>query len=153
MAFTAAATTLLIQACGGSAQAQSATDADVIEGVWQSDVMLKDCSSGAPIVAFKAATLMARGGALNADDSFSPPSRGATFGNWKHGSGQAYTSNLRFMRFNADGSLAGSQKVSRNFTLDADNNKLSGSVKTQVIDLSGAVLQEVCGSETGTRVY
>src|SRR3982750_4299845 len=45
---TAVATTFLIQACGGGgAVAQSASDADVIEGVWDTTVTNKDCSGGA----------------------------------------------------------------------------------------------------------
>jgi hypothetical protein len=40
ISMTAAATTLLIQACGGGAMAQS-SDADPIEGVWDSTVTVQ----------------------------------------------------------------------------------------------------------------
>ena len=50
LTITAAATTFLIQACGGSAEAQStasAVDANVIEGAWEFTTPIKDCTSGA----------------------------------------------------------------------------------------------------------
>ncbi len=47
VAVTAAATTLVIQASGGGAVAQSANDADQIEGVWDFTVARKDCASDA----------------------------------------------------------------------------------------------------------
>ena len=38
----------LMQACGGGANAQSSTsEPDPLEGVWESTVTIKDCTSGA----------------------------------------------------------------------------------------------------------
>lgn len=150
---TAAAVALLIQACGGGAVAQTAGDADAIEGVWESTITIKDCTSGATLKSFKGASLFHRGGTLSSDNSNPPPSRGAAFGVWKRGSGSAYTANLWFMRFSADGTLAGTQKVQRAVTLATDNNSLTGTLTLQIIDAAGAVVQEGCGSETGVRVY
>jgi hypothetical protein len=150
---TAAAVTLLVQACGGGAVAQSAMDADVIEGAWDSTITIKDCTTGASLNTFKGAGLFHRGGTLSADNSNPPPTRGAAFGVWKRGTGSAYTANLWFMRFNADGTLAGTQKVQRTFTLAADNNSLTGTLTLQIINPAGAVVQQGCGAETGVRVF
>jgi hypothetical protein len=150
---TAAAVTLMVQACGGGAVAQSASDADVIEGVWDSTITIKDCTSGATLNTFKGAGMFHRGGTHSADNSAPPPTRGAAFGVWKRGTGSAYTANIAFMRFNADGTLAGSQKVQRSFTLAADNNNLEGTLTVQIINTAGTVVQQGCGSETGVRVY
>ncbi|MEO8525363.1 MAG: hypothetical protein ABI460_11640 [Caldimonas sp.] len=150
---TAAATTLLIQACGGNAEAQTASDANPIEGVWESAVTIKDCTSGAIVRTFKGETLFHRGGSLSADNSLPVPSRGASYGNWKQGVGTSYTANFRFLRFNPDGSLAGSQKVSRSLTLSSDMNTLTGTLTGQVFDTADVVLQPICGSETAVRIY
>lgn len=150
---TAAATSLLIQACGGNAEAQTASDANPIEGVWESAVTIKDCTSGAIVRTFKGESLFQRGGSLNADNSLPVPSRGAAYGNWKQGAGANYTANFRFLRFNPDGSLAGSQKVSRSLTLSSDLNSLTGTLTGQVFDTADVVLQPICGSETAVRIY
>lgn len=152
MAITAAATSLLIQACGGGAVAQSASDADAIEGAWDSSVTIKDCTSGAVLNSFKGASLFHRGGTLSGDNSMPPPTRGAAFGVWTHVTGSTYGANLWFTRFNADGTVAGTQKVQRSFTLAADGNGFSGTLTLQVLNPAGAVVAQGCGVEAATRV-
>ena len=153
VAVTAAATSLLIQACGGGAVAQTASDADPIEGVWESSITIKDCASGAVVRSFKGEGMFHRGGSLTADNSLPPPTRGLALGNWQHGGGLTYTANFRFLRFNPDGSVAGSQKVQRVLNLSADRNSLTGTITGQVLDPAEVVLQPICGSETAVRIY
>ena len=149
---TATATSLLIQACGGGAIAQTTAGADPIEGVWESSVTIKDCSTSAVLRTFKGVNLFHRGGSLTGDNSLPRAAQGIALGNWRH-DGSSYTANARFLRFNPDGSLAGSQKVQRSIVLAADGNNFAGTVAAQVIDLSGVVLQPICGSETAVRIY
>lgn len=157
IAVTAAATTLLIQACGGGrgseAMAQTASEADIIEGVWESSVTIRDCATSAAIRTFKGESMMHRGGTLTSDNSLPPPTRGIALGIWKRSSASNYTANFRFLRFNADGSLAGSQKVTRTLTLGTDNNTLSGTIAGQLLDTAEVVLQPICGTETAVRIY
>ena len=151
---TAVATSLLVQACGGgSAVAQTTENADAMEGVWESAVVLKDCGSGAVIDTLKVATIVHHGGGLTSDDSSPPTSRGAAFGQWRHGAGDTYTFKLRFMRFDTDGSLTGALSAQRNLTLGANGDSLSGTLAAQVLAVDGSVLQAICGTETGARVY
>ena len=151
IAVTAAATMLLMQACGGDALAQSASDADPVEGVWESALTVKDCTSGAVLATFKGQSVLHRGGTLSADNSQPTVTRGAAYGTWKRGTGNAYTSTLVFMRFNPDTTLAGTQKVVRSFTLAADGNSLMGTNTAQIINTAGVVLQQACVGETGVR--
>jgi hypothetical protein len=153
VAASAAATTLLIQACGGGAVAQTTADADAIEGVWESSVTIKDCTSGAVLRTFKGVGLFHRGGSLTADNSLPRATQGIALGGWKRNAGQEYTANARFLRFNADGSLAGSQKLQRMLTLAADGNNFAGTIAAQVLDVDGAQVQALCGSETAIRIY
>jgi hypothetical protein len=148
---TAAATSLLIQACGG-AQAGSAPAPDQIQGTWSSEVTIKDCASGAILKQFGGTSLFHYGGTLSADNTMPVPSRGAAFGVWQAGSGGEYTADIWFYRFNADGTVAGTQKVERTLTLSADGNTLSGPLTLQVLDSSGAIVQQGCGTEVSKRV-
>jgi len=149
---TAAATSLLIQACGGSAQAGSAPAPDPIQGTWSSAVTIKDCTSGAVLKQFGGTSLFHYGGTLSADNTMPVPSRGAAFGVWQAGSGGQYTADIWFYRFNADGTVAGTQKVERTLTLSADGNALNGPLTLQVLDSTGTVVQRGCGTEVSTRV-
>ncbi len=154
VSLTALATTFLIQACGGSdATAQSASDADPIEGVWDFTVTRKDCASGAVLGTQKALSQFHRGGTFSNDNSTPPATHGAMFGTWKRGSGSAYAIGMVFMRFNPDGTLAGTQKVQRSDVVAADGNSISGSVAAQTLDTAGVVTLQGCASETAVRVF
>lgn len=152
---TAAATALLIQACGGGAVAQSASDADPIEGVWDSTVTIKDCTSGAVQTTFKGFLVFHRGGTMQIDSTHSalvPPIRGSIYGTWKRDVGSAYTANLVHLRFNPDSTLAGTGKIQRAVTVAADGNNFTATLAIRNIDTAGVVQLQRCASETAARV-
>jgi hypothetical protein len=165
---------LLIQACGGGGDAvaqmvygadpidgarQSAQgrdrrhDADALEGAWQSAVSVRDCASGAVLRSFNGLSVFHRGGTASATNSLPPGGNSPAFGTWKHGRAESsYTVTLRLFRFNADGSFAGAQNLTRTFTLAADGKSLAGTLSVQVLDPVENILQTSCGVETATRV-
>ncbi len=147
------ATMFVVQACGGSgdAQAQGAAAADPIEGVWESVVTRRDCSSGAAIGSFRGAQVFHRGGTLTDTDASTPGTRGPGQGSWTHNADGSYTARFRFFRFNGDGSLAGSSVVTRSITLQADGNNLVATTRAEIRDPAGAVLQTVCLGDVTTR--
>lgn len=152
VAVTAAATSMVMQACGGGANAQSVADADPIEGAWDSSITIKDCTTGATLASFKGASLFHRGGTLSGDNSMPVPTRGAAFGTWARAAGSDYSARLWFTRFNADGSVAGTQKLTRTFTVGADGKSLTGTLTLEILNPAGAIVQQGCGAESGTRV-
>ncbi len=165
---------LLIQACGGGgdAVAQMAYgadaadgarssaqhrdrrhDADALEGAWQSAVSIRDCTSGAVLRSFNGFTVFHRGGTATATNSLPPSGNGPAFGTWKRGAdASSYTVTLRLFRFNADGSFAGAQNLTRKFTLSDDRKSLAGTLSTQILDPVENILQTGCGTETAIRV-
>lgn len=151
---TAAATTFLMQACGGSAEAQvAAPDANAIEGAWESAVTIKDCASGVVLRTFTGENIFHRGGTLSADNSMPVPTRGLGVGVWTQAATGAYTTKFHFLRFNADGTIAGSQNVVRTIALSADARSLTSTIAAQLIDPAGNVIAPICGSEVGTRLF
>ena len=156
---TSAVVTLMIQACGGSsdATAQSAaptpSDLDPIEGYWESDVTIRDCTSGAALRTFKGANVFGRGGSIVGTNSNPPATQGPALGIWKRTAlSPNYTATFRFFRYNLDGTLAGSQRGTRTLTLSVDGNSVTGSISAQVLDTAGTVLQTICGTEVTARV-
>lgn len=149
---TAAATLLLIQACGGGAVAQS-TDADPVEGTWEAVITVRDCTSGATILTARGQQVLHRGGTLSDTNAAPPTTRGVGFGTWRRdATGPGYTARFRFYRYNPDGSLAGSLRVTRAFTLSADGNTQTSTNTSQVLDVAGAVLQNACAGDVSTRL-
>ena len=148
-------TLLLVQACGGSsdAVAQAATEqGDVVEGVWESSVTIRDCASGAVVRTFKGMNTFHRGGTLS-DTNFAPTvTRGPGQGVWRKNADGSYTARFRFYRYNNDGTLAGSQRVTNTATL-TDANTASNTISAQVLDTNDNVLQTLCGTATSVRVF
>jgi len=148
----AAATLLLIQACGDRAVAQAA-DADPVEGSWEALITVRDCSTSATILTARGQQVFHRGGTVT-DTNASPPStRGVGFGSWRRdATARSYTARFRFNRYNPDGSFAGTQRVTRVFTLSEDGNLQTSTNTSQTLDAAGTVLQNGCASDVSTRV-
>jgi hypothetical protein len=151
----AIAALLLVQACGGSndAIAQATSGADPVEGVWESSITIRDCTSGAVVRSFKGVNTFHRGGTLSDTNNTPPTPRGPGMGVWRAGArAGSYTASFRFYRYNPDGTLAGSQRVNRSFTLAADGNSSTGTIAAQVLDTADVVQQNLCGTETSVRL-
>lgn len=149
------ATFALLQACGGSddAFAQTATAtaaADPIEGVWEAIVTRRDCASGASLGTFRGVNVFHRGGTLSDTNGAPTSTRGPGFGLWSK-TAAGYTAAFRFYRYNPDGSLAGSTRVSQTLTMAADGNSTEATISTQLLDLGGAVVQTQCVTAASTR--
>ena len=155
---TSMGTALIIQACGGdnSAVAQStppvAAAPDPIEGLWQSNVTLRDCASGATIGGFKGLTIFNQGGTASADNNQPSPTKGLALGVWRKTATGSYAIDLRFWRYLGDGTPAGQQRLTRVITLAADGKSLTSTISTQALDNLDNVVQTACGVETGTKV-
>jgi hypothetical protein len=145
--FTAAAGALG-QACS---PAHAQTAADPIVGPWSSQVTITDCH-GTTTRQFQALNLFQEGGTLTDTDSQPPSSHGPALGSWASQGGGMYSSLFEFYRFNADGTLAGSNRVQRTATLGAGSNSFTSTITVSVLDPTGTTLMSACGTETATRV-
>lgn len=145
---------LLVQACGGSddAQAQAAAPADPVEGFWQSTVALQDCTSGAALGGFRGLTTLHSGGTASADNNQPPATKGTAIGTWNRASAGGCVVEMRFWRYQPDGTPAGQQRLTRSFTLSADGKVLTGTVSSVSLDPGDNVVRTVCGNETGARI-
>lgn len=147
---------LLIQACGGggSAVAQGVSGADPVEGVWESTVTIRDCSTGTTVRAFNGLTVLHRGGTASATNSNPPSTNGPAFGTWRVATApSSYTIGLRFLRFNADGTLAGAQNLVRTLKLESDGQSMTGTISAELLDPANNVIgAPICGVETASRV-
>ena len=136
------------QACS-PAHAQTQT-IDPLVGAWNSQVVITDCH-GTTTRQFSSRNLFHDGGTLTDTDSQPPSSHGPAVGTWQNISAGNYTSVFELYRFNADGTLAGSNQVQRTLTLGADGKSFTTTFTVAVNDATGANLMNACGTETATR--
>ncbi|MEO7724634.1 MAG: hypothetical protein ABIU29_08115 [Chthoniobacterales bacterium] len=138
-----------------SAQAEDSANrsrASRIEGVWDSDVTIQDCSSGAVLATFRGVGLFIRGGALEQQNNLPPNLGKDALGQWRFLGGSHYTAHFQFFRFDSTGVWLGTQKVTRDIQLDAAGGTFSGVISSTTLDTDDNVIATGCGVETATRV-
>ena len=147
---------LLMQACGGSdeshAQAATAPVADPLEGFWQSSVALQDCGTGAPLGGFRGLPTFAASGTATADTNQPPMTKGTAIGTWKKTPTGTYLAELRFWRYQPDGTPTGQQRLTRTITLAPDGKSLTATISSVSLDPADNAVRTVCGTENGARV-
>jgi len=123
-----------------------------IEGVWEEQVAQINCADGTVLRAFSALNSFASGGTLTAYNSTPPSLSGVALGTWWRTSWNGdFGAKMKFLRYNPDGSFAGSQEVSRTIRLDPYGETLTGEITFQVFDVNDHLVMGGCARETGMR--
>ena len=123
-----------------------------IEGVWMSDVTIKDCSSGTIFATFHGLGTFIRGGALLQTNNMNPALASPSEGHWEYqGQGQ-YTASFQFFRFDSTGTWTGLQKVTRDIQLARDGTTFTSTIAFTTYDVNGNVIASGCGTEAASRV-
>lgn len=124
---------------------------DRIEGVWDSQVTITDCTTGNVLVTFRGLGLFARGGANTQTNNQPPGLASPGFGRWDNLGGGHYLATLRFFAF-ANGVFTGVQRVARDIQLDPGAATFSSVISTEFFDPNGNLVGTGCGLEAATRV-
>jgi hypothetical protein len=123
-----------------------------IEGVWDSNVTIINCQTGDVLVTFRGLGMFIRGGALAQTNNMSPTLGSSSFGHWQYLSGPNYTSTFQFFAFSSTGVWTGTQRVTRDITLDQGGSTFSSVISSTFFDVNGNVIATGCGTETAIRV-
>jgi hypothetical protein len=153
----AAAVVLVLAARSGVASDDHRRRAPQIEGVWLTEVTLRDCVSGdvapVPNPIFPAINTFHKGGTMSEHGArFSPATRNSGQGIWQRTGRNTFKSRFLFQRFDANGFFIGMQDATRTSTLSDDGNSLSSTATTTITDANGVVLVRGCATEVGERV-
>jgi hypothetical protein len=123
-----------------------------IEGVWQTTVTLRVCQTGDPIRTFRGLTTYHEGGTVSEFSAGSSPVlRSPAHGTWKRVDRATYTGSFIFLRFNADGTFAGTQKTTVTNELSPDENTYDSTAAVQILDVTDNVVAALCATAVGTR--
>jgi len=141
---------LIMQACGGSDSAIAQDAADPFEGVWESVVTQRDCTTSAAVGTFLGAQVYHRGGTLGDTNASPTATRGPGFGTWVK-NGSTYSTKFRFYVYDASGAVSGVTRASGTVTLGADAKTSTTTVSNQLFDLNGNVLRSGCATAVSTR--
>lgn len=137
-----------------AAISQTSPQARRLEGMWDSQVTVSDPQTGATLRTFRGVTLFIAGGTLQATNNTpsSTLTTGPAYGTWQYLGHKRYAGRFQFFRFNADGSFAGQQRVTRNITLDPGARSFASVNTFEILDPDGNVVQTGTNRETSVRV-
>jgi hypothetical protein len=154
MFLTAIAGVVLAVMFGSTAtQAAQSGDAEQLAGTWQIEATQRNCQTGAAIRTFPVLNIFVPGGSwLGASASASPALVSNAYGVWQHMGGPNFTTTAVVLRFNPDGTYAGTLKLTRTIVLGPDANEFTSTDANEILDLSGTVIGTGCATATGRRL-
>jgi len=129
---------------------QSSANARKLEGVWEAQVTLRNCQTGAAVGTLRGMTTFIRGGStVGTNANPNPP---ISFGRWQYLGRRRYIDVERFFRYNPDGSFAGVQRITRNITLSRDGDNFTGTISGEIFDANDNLIGTTCATEMTKRV-
>jgi hypothetical protein len=147
---------LVLAAAQTVVSAQETTDAEHarkeipgIEGVWVSNVSIRDCQTGDLIRSVRALDLFIHDG--SSTETAVNVLRTPSVGTWRHVEGQTYTSTFTFFRYNPDGTFASRAKVTRTIELSENGAEFTSTGKVEDFDANNVLISTSCPTETATR--
>lgn len=120
-----------------------------IEGVWNVNVTIVDCSTGGPLATFRAMDMFHQGGTMTDTNAAPTATRGPGFGTWNSLGDGHFSSTLRFFMY-TNGAFSGVRRIEQDITLDPEADTWSSTVATTTTDLVGNVVVG-CGAAAATR--
>jgi hypothetical protein len=122
-----------------------------IEGVWQVNVAVNNCTTGALIRAVHAMNMFLADGKMT--ETAGNFLRSNSLGSWSYLGDQKFSATFRFFRYDQNGNVASIAVVEQVDVLSRDGNSFTsnGTVTDYNVD-TGAFITQGCAVETATRL-
>jgi hypothetical protein len=134
-----------------------ASDAGKIEGAWNVEVTVRDCTTGQPVATAYRMITFEKDGSIQEFAAFfnplNPVRRGPGQGVWSHSTSRNYSYDVQFFRLNADFTLAGWNREHGEVVLDVSGTTFTGTHTAQIFDVNGNLLFTACATDTATRLF
>jgi hypothetical protein len=147
-----------------SAGSRLAADADHsdhrLEGTWRVEVTTEDCTSGAPVLTFRALLSFAKGGTLSgttASPAFRPGQRTSDYGVWRQTGGDTYRAvSEAFTLFDSPaappvpGFVRGVQRLTQ--AIEVEGDTFASDAAVRFFNANGDLLVTGCATAAGRRM-
>ena len=127
--------------------------ARAIEGVWEPIVTIRDCQTEVALFSFLSMDSYIRGGSYIGESASEPNIRATGFGRWQHAGGRHFTASFQFFTYAADGTPIGRLRVAARIRLSSDGTAFRANDVTELFDLSGNLIGQVCGTREAKRLF
>ena len=120
-------------------------------GVWRNTITLRNCQTGNQIATFQGLLTFHEGGTMSEFGGINPVLRSPGHGVWQASNPFHPTFAFTFLRFNADGTYAGTQRVRSTVSLGLDGNAFQSTGMAEVLDVNDNVVGVSCAATMATR--
>lgn len=134
-----------------SAQTGGAVLQNNIQGLWDVDVTIHDCDTGAVLGGFKGLHKYEAGGTAQLVPATNPAALSPHVGVWSQTGRNSYRLAFKMFRFDETGNNIGWNVVRSNVALSSDGTLYTGSGVAEFFDVNGNSLGTSCPTWTGTR--
>ena len=136
--------------------AASAAGVRALQGTWEVEVTIRDCTSGSPIRTVPRVITFAGGGTLSeytaAGTESMPVARAPGHGAWEYLGKSSFTYSVKFMRLTAWGGPDGNISEIRLLEVSESGDSFEAE-GTSLITLGNGIQFPACATEVGTRLY
>jgi hypothetical protein len=122
-----------------------------LEGTWESQITLTDCS-GHVIRSFPNLIEFVAGGTVVESNGGTPQAlKTPGLGVWRHTTGNNYAFRFKFFTFNPQNVFRGWTIIAGETTVDSKGDANTGSATVEVYDPNGVLVATACAETVGTR--
>ena len=122
-----------------------------IVGLWDVQVTVTNCATGAPLTTFPAMHKYEFGGTGQVVPAGNPSALSAHMMIWSHASGNDYLMSFKMFRYDGDGHTIGWNVVTNEISINEAADEYAGSGVAEFFDLNGNLLGASCPTFAGTR--
>ncbi len=122
-----------------------------IVGVWETQVTIRNCETGAPLASFMGTNKFELGGTMQAVPSTSPMLLSAHVGIWNWVGKNNYKVAFKMFRFDAGGNNLGWNIVRFDLQINSSATEISADGVAELYDTGGNLIGVSCPTFEGTR--
>lgn len=124
---------------------------DRIVGLWDVQVTILDCDTGAQLASFRGLHKYELGGTAQVVPATAPAALSAHMGVWKHVERNDYQLIFKMFRFDGAGNNIGWAVVTNDISISEDETQYGGAGRAEFFDSNGNHVATSCPTFTGTR--
>ena len=120
--------------------------------MWDAQVTVRNCQTGAAVRSFRSLLTFAAGGTMQETTAGTAPNlRSPGHGVWRHLGENRFSDAFKFFRFKPDGGYDGWQKISRQIDLSANGNQFAATASIEIYDADDNLAQTGCATAAAVR--
>lgn len=132
-----------------SAQEQREQEQQGLEGVWDINITVRSCATGAALGTGRVIHMFIDGGTYT--EIADRANRSAGLGTWRHLGGRSYATRHKSIEYSTTGTFNGTTVITREIELSKTGNEFTATTNFENFDVNDQLFNTGCATSTATR--